>query len=140
MNSSTLPLEFELTVLKIAAQTYPNTRHSLTPDISKNCICIEFKGFFTIKFKPENRPYSNPIHDFYRNPNADFLIMYFPNGEHLIVSGWWRGAILSLHYDASALHWQTDDGDEITRPVPDGDRFEHIAAELHPILQKYFKL
>ena len=36
--------------------------------------------------------------------------------------------------------WLNEDGEEISRPYPDGDEFETIAAFLYPILQQYFPI
>lgn len=87
MNSSALTLEFELQANAIAASAYPHTRYSLISEIDSKCVSIEFKGFFTVEFDPKNRPHQNPTDEYYRNPNADFSLMYFPNGGHLILSG-----------------------------------------------------
>lgn len=128
MNESTIPLELELRASEIAASFFPNTRYSLNTKINTDCIEIEFRGFFTEEFDPTNRPYQNPTDDYYRNRNADFSLTYFSHGEALTLSGWWRGALLSLHYNTNQKMWQTEDGDEIRRPYPDGDKFESIAA------------
>lgn len=85
MNSSTLPLEFELQANAIASETYPHTRYSLISEINSDCVSIEFKGFFTVEFDPKNRPHQNPTDDYYRRPSADFSLMYFPKGGHLIL-------------------------------------------------------
>ena len=140
MNSSTLPLEFELQANAVAAQAYPHTRYSLICELDSDCVSIEFKGFFTEQFDPNNRPYQNPTDEYYRNSKADFSLMYFLARGHLILSGWWRGSLLSLHYSPAGQLWHNEDGDEINRPIPDGDRFESMALSLHPLLQKYFKI
>ena len=36
--------------------------------------------------------------------------MYFPNGGHLILSGWWRGALLALHCESGKQLWLNEDG------------------------------
>lgn len=110
MNSSALTLEFELQANAIAASAYPHTRYSLISEIDSKCVSIEFKGFFTVEFDPKNRPHQNPTDEYYRNPNADFSLMYFPNGGHLILSGRWRGALLALHYEPGKQLWLNEDG------------------------------
>lgn len=140
MNSSAFPLEFELQANAITASVYPHTRYSLTSEIDNDCVRIEFKGFFTEEFDSKNRPYQNPADDYYRNQKADFSLMYFPKGGHLILSDWWRGALLALHYEPGKQLWLSGDGDEINTPYPDGDLFESMASSLHPVLQKYFKI
>lgn len=140
MNSSALPLEFELQANAIAASAYPHTRYSLISEIDNDCVSIEFKGFFIEEFDSKNRPHQNPIDNYYRNSKADFSLMYFPKGGHLILSGWWRGVLLALHYDPGKQLWLSEDGDEINTPYPDGDCFESMASSLQPILQKYFKI
>lgn len=137
MNESTIPLELELRASEIAASFFPNTRYSLRAKVNTDYIEIEFRGFFTEEFDPTNRPYQNPSDDYYRNRNTDFSLTYFPNKEALILSGWWRRALLSLCYNTNQKMWLTEDGDEITRPYPDGDKFESIAAELITLLHKY---
>lgn len=91
MNSSTLPLKFELQANAIAAGAYPHTRYSLICELDSDCVSIEFKGFFTEQFDPNNRPYQNPTDEYYRNSKADFSLMYFLARGYLILSGWWRG-------------------------------------------------
>lgn len=140
MNSSALPLEFELQANAIAALAYPHTRYSLISQIDSDCVSIGFNSFFTEEFDSKNRPHQNPIDDYYRNSKADFSLIYFPKAGHLILSGWWRGALLALHYDKDLQLWLNEDGDEINTPYPDGDRFESIASSLHPVCRKYFKI
>jgi hypothetical protein len=36
--------------------------------------------------------------------------------------------------------WLSEEGEEISNPYPDGDKFEAIAASLYPILQQYFQV
>lgn len=140
MNSPVLPLELELAVLEIATSAYSNTRYSFTTKIEKYSIDIEFEGFFTENFDHSNRPYQDPSSNFYRNPKVDFSITYFYESKCLIVSGWWRRCMLSLYYEKASFLWLNEDGEEIVRPYPDGDRFEDMAVKLLPILQKYFNL
>lgn len=137
MNIQSLPLEFELAASQIAAQHYNAARYKLIPTISSNSIDIEFQGYFTEKFDPRNRPEPNPTDKFYRNEKIDFTLFYSYN--RLSLSGWWRSAILSVEYTANNEYtWINEDGEEITRPYPDGDKFEIIMAQLYPLLQQYF--
>ncbi|BAY42336.1 hypothetical protein NIES2111_67590 (plasmid) [Nostoc sp. NIES-2111] len=137
MSLSTLPIEFELAVAKILEAIYPHSRFKLTAEIDKGLLKIDFQAYFTESFNPKNRPYFNPIHDFYRNDKIDFCLFW--SSEHLALSGWWRNAILSLEYTPMWQEWLNEDGEEISRPYPDGDEFEAIAASLYPILQQYFR-
>ncbi|BAU04442.1 MULTISPECIES: hypothetical protein [Nostocales] len=138
MSSLALPLEFEFSASKIAAAHHPNTRFKLIAEIKKDFLRIDFQGYFTENFAPKNRPYSNPINDSYRNKRVDFWLLW-SSGE-LALSGWWRTEILSLEYTPFMQSWSNEDGEEIARPYPDGDKFEAIAASLYPILQQYFQI
>ena len=138
MSLSTLPIEFELTAAKISSDHYPHSRFKLTVEIEKSFIKIDFQGYFTESLNPKNRPYSNPISEVYRNNKVDFRLFW--SGEHLALSGRWRTAILSLEYTPIRQEWLNEDGEEISRPYPDGDKFEAIAASLYPILQQYFPI
>lgn len=139
MNSSAIPLEFELALTAIAAQAYPHIRYSLTFKIERYQAAIEFNGFFTEQFAPNHRPYPNPTDEYYRCRNVDFSLMYVPKRGHLILSGWWRGALLALHYHPNKQLWLNEDGDEINTPYPDGDRFESLASSLLPVCRNYFQ-
>ncbi|MEA5600393.1 hypothetical protein [Nostoc sp. UHCC 0252] len=138
MTLSTLPIEFELAAAKILSTHYPHSRFKLTAEIDKGFLKIDFQGYFTESSDPKNRPYSNPINEFYRNKKIDFRLFW--SGEHLALSGWWRTAILSLEYTPIRQEWLNEDGEEISRPYPDGDKFEAIANSLYPILQQYFPI
>ncbi|GBE93864.1 hypothetical protein [Nostoc cycadae] len=138
MSLSTLPIEFELTAAKILSAHYLHSRFKLTAEIEKGLLVIDFQGYFTETFDPKNRPYANPVNEFYRNNKVDFRLFW--GSEHLALSGWWRNAILSLEYTPIQQEWLNEDGEEISRPYPDGDKFEAIAASLYPILQRYFPI
>ncbi|MGF1939130.1 MAG: hypothetical protein RM347_033070 [Nostoc sp. ChiQUE02] len=138
MSLSTLPIEFELAVAKILSAHYFNSRFKLISQIEKESLTIDFHGYFTESFATKNLAYSNPTHEFYRNNKVDFRLFW--DSEHLALSGWWRNAILSLEYTPIRQEWVNEDGEEIPRPYPDGDKFEVIAASLYPILQKYFSV
>jgi hypothetical protein len=138
MSLSTLPIEFELTAAKISSAHYPHSRFKLIAEIEKELLIIDFKGYLTESFNPKKRPYSNPINEAYRNKNVDFRLFW--SGEHLALSGWWRTAILSLEYTPMRQEWLNEDGGEISRPYPDGDKFEAIATSLYPILQQHFPI
>ncbi|MEH2086018.1 hypothetical protein [Nostoc sp.] len=138
MSLSTLPIEFELAAAQISSIHYPHSRFKLTAEFKKEFLIIDFQGYFTETFDPKNRPDSNPISEVYRNKKVDFRLFW--SGEHLALSGWWRTAILSLEYTPIRQEWLNEDGEEILRPYPDGDKFEAIAASLYPILQQYFPI
>lgn len=140
MNDSTVPLEFEFQVSTIATVAFPSTRYSLSSEVSRDWLKIEFEGFFTEEFEPKNRPHQNPSADYYRNCHADFSLMYVLNGGYLILSGWWRRELLSLHYKQGKQLWMNEDGDQISTPYPDGDRLETIAKTLYPVVERYFKV
>jgi hypothetical protein len=138
MNSPFLPLELELSALKIAAEAYSNTRYSITNKVDNYSINMLFEGFFTENFQPNNHLYKNISSDFYRNPEVNFSLFYFFESKCLIMSGLWRRCILSLHYEPCSFSWINEDGEEIARPYPDGERFEAIALKLHPIFLHHF--
>ncbi|RCJ15037.1 hypothetical protein A6S26_34720 [Nostoc sp. ATCC 43529] len=132
----TLPLELELAASQIAAQHYPHRRFKLIYEIKNNFIDIEFQGYYIEEFvgsRNRSRP-SNPIHDFYRDKTADFKVAY--GYGQLSISGWWRTAILTFDYNTKS--WSNEDGEEITCPYPDGEKFEQIAAALYPLLQQHY--
>lgn len=132
-----LPAEFELAASQIAAKHYPFARYKLYAQVSKDDIKIEFIGYYTENFDPNNRPIDNPTDEFYRNSKIDFTLGYGYNRLHL--SGWWRSSLLSLEYQTpEEFLWINEDGEDIPRPYPDGDKFESIAMELYPLSQKYF--
>ncbi|MHC0068775.1 hypothetical protein ACWATR_38940 [Nostoc sp. UIC 10890] len=138
MSLSTLPIEFELAAAKILSVHYLHSCFKLTAEIKKEFLIINLQGYSTDTFDPKNRLYSNPISEVYRNKKVDFRL--FLSGEHLALSGWWRTAILSLEYTPIRQEWLNEDGEEILRPYPDGDKFEAIAASFYPILQQYFPI
>lgn len=59
MNLSALPLEFEFLASTIATIAFPSTRYSLSAEVSRDWLKIEFEGFFTEEFEPKNRPHQN---------------------------------------------------------------------------------
>lgn len=138
MSLSNLPIEFELTTAKILSAHYLHSRFRLTAKIEKGLLLIDFQGYFTETFDPKNRLYPNPMSEVYRNKKVDFRLFW--GSEHLALSGWWRNAILSLEYTPIRQEWLNEDGEQISRPYPDGDKFEIIAASLYPILQQYFSI
>jgi hypothetical protein len=138
MSLSTLPIQIEIAIAKILSAHYFHSHFKLTSQIEKEFLIIDFHGYFTESFDPKNRPYPNPISEVYRNKKIDFRLFW--GSEHLALSSWWRNAILSLEYTPIGQEWLNEDGEEIPRPYPDGDKFEAIAASLYPILQQYFSI
>jgi hypothetical protein len=133
---STIPIEFELAAAKILSAHYPHSRFKLIAEIEKGFLAINFQGYYSESYDPKNRLYSNPISEVYRNEKIDFRLFW--GSEHLALSSWWKTAILSFEYTPMQHEWLNEDGEEISRPYPDGDKFEAIAAFLYPILQQYF--
>ncbi|MEM1392892.1 MAG: hypothetical protein AAGG00_06265 [Cyanobacteria bacterium P01_H01_bin.150] len=76
MNMQSLPVEFELTTSQIVAKYFPFTRYKLSAQIDKDDIKIEFIGYYTERFNPNNRPIDNPTDEFYRKSKADFTLGY----------------------------------------------------------------
>ena len=127
--------EQELALLAIANKYYPHSRFKLTVKVETDCIEIDFEGFFNEQaISP--RPFSDPCNKYYRTENRDFSIQFFP-GQTLFVQGFWRSALLVLGYRPSETALWSDEGEIISRPYPDGDKFEAIAIELYPLLARF---
>ncbi|AFZ11336.1 hypothetical protein Cri9333_0356 [Crinalium epipsammum PCC 9333] len=134
-----LPLETQLAISQILEEHYQHRRFNLTTDVKMtySFVEIEFKCYYAESFDPTNRPYPNPFHEFYRARNIDFDL-HWGNLE-LCLSSWWKSEIFSLYYKPdSCCRWLGEEGDVISRPHPDGEKFEAIAASLYPIMLKHF--
>lgn len=132
-----LPPEIEFKAATITTKQYPHTRYELRllEGEEEGYITIDFFGYFTESFCPELRLHPDPTHAWYRHPSVDFWVSWRSEDKSLTIYGWWRSEILSFEYSPKSQSWQSTDeeNENITRPYPDGERFEAIAVELYPL-------
>lgn len=137
MQTNQISPETEIALIRILKKYYPHAHFEIISKIEKTWVDIDFKGYFTESALIE-RPYPSPYDQWYRLDECDFSISFAPQKNFLFMVGNWRGAILTLHYDNNDYVW-SDEGEVIPRPYPDGDKFEVIAQEMHPILIKNYE-
>lgn len=62
-----------------------------------------------------------------------FVLIY--DNKLYCLSGWWRNNLLTVaRGNGFAYNWSNEDGEEIPRPYPDGDRFELLARKIENFL------
>lgn len=137
MNIDIIPIEFEFKALQIAAKYYPNARFKLMlKKIDKYEVSLLFKAFYK---EQENTSIcdTNYIHNKHQMSAIDFDIWFSENS--LLISSFWRRSLLTLIYEGDkTFSWMNDDGEKISRPYPDGLKFENMALDLYPLTKHYF--
>ncbi len=134
MQTNQISLETEIALIAIAKEHYPYAHFKLNSNVEENWANIDFVAYLTESALCE-RPYTDPCHTRYQIDSSSFGISFNPQSTFLFVFGDWRGASLTLHYDGHEYLW-SDEGKDIPRPYPDGDKFEAIAKQIYPILIK----
>ncbi|AFZ11323.1 hypothetical protein Cri9333_0341 [Crinalium epipsammum PCC 9333] len=121
---------------KILIEHFPKCKFRLTTnvEIKYSSVNIKLEGYFTEDF--ENRPYCDPLHDYYRNSDHDISLCW--NTEKLILLGGLKAKMLALEYASSSCIWIEKEGGVIARPHPNGEKFEAIAEALYPIMSEHF--
>lgn len=141
MNKSLIPIEFELAAIQIAQAHFPWLRFKVAPMLEKGRVynrssdAIYFEAYFKKSLID-----SDPLHQINYDPSFNFHLL--PGKRLIQISGWWRNQVLTLIYAPSDpepydKHWQNEKDLAISRPYPDGDKFEAMAIVLFPLVQKY---
>ncbi len=136
MNVSVIPIEFEFRALQIAAKYYPYARFKLLlKKLDEYEVSVLFKAFY--KEQSFNKGCINYINDNLQMNTIDFDIWF--DEDSLLISSFWRRSLLTLIYEGNKFFaWMSDDGAKISRPYPDGLKFENMAVDLYPLTKHYF--
>lgn len=137
MNIDTIPIEFEFKALQIAAKYHPNARFELIlQKMDKYEVSLLFKAFYK---QQENiaTASTNCIYNKHQMSAINFDIWFSENS--LLIFSYWRRSLLTLIYEEDkTFSWLSDNGEKISRPYPDGLKFENMALDLYPLTKHYF--
>ncbi|BAY87881.1 hypothetical protein NIES267_74050 (plasmid) [Calothrix parasitica NIES-267] len=140
MNIDIIPIEFEFKALQIATKYYPYARFKLIPkQLDNSEVWFLFKAFYKEQIFSGSSCKSsiNYIDNKYQMNAINFDIWF--GEESLLISSFWRRSLLTLIYeDSKSFAWMSDDGEKISRPYPDGLKFENMAVDLYPLAKYYF--
>lgn len=124
----------EILLMQVAEKHYPRTRFRVfeRPQFTVDrWVEIDFWAY--LSENATDRPYKDPFHKYYRRDKLDFNVSYSLMDNYLLLSSEWRELTLTLRYTPTKLSWW-DEGDEIPRPSPHGDKLEAVAKDMYPIL------
>ncbi|MBD2303485.1 hypothetical protein [Nostoc sp. FACHB-190] len=131
--------ETEILLVQIAEKHYPRTRFKAIEQLQftvDRWVEIDFIAYLSESAATaEDKPFSNPFHNYYRRDRFDFNVSFSLVDNFLLVSGNWHDVILTLKYRPSGYSW-LDESENVPRPSPHGDKLEAIAQEMHPLLIK----